>query len=225
MTLIKQYVEAMLHQDSVALSKIFSPTAIFVDYCPKDAGQPQLHAYGPEGIDMFFRNRFLFRKFGDHPIPHHQRHPGLLLCRLQRLPHPAPCTIQDFSEDGEIQRMVVRPRLTRGAPLFAANRRTEGPPVFSARGGKGCGGRFSSLCMVPARFLQIFANVPVTVHSLSPFLPLPVRQGRVHSWRKKYPNHLLLFSLDISKKIYDNSQGLRERPKPLWRKRYLPHLQ
>ena len=47
MTLIKQYVQAMLNQDSVALSKLFSPTAIFVDYCPKDAGQPQLHAYGP----------------------------------------------------------------------------------------------------------------------------------------------------------------------------------
>ena len=37
MTLIKQYVQAMLNQDSVALSKLFSPTAIFVDYCPKDA--------------------------------------------------------------------------------------------------------------------------------------------------------------------------------------------
>ena len=57
MTLIKQFVQAMVNQDSVALSKCFSPTAIFVDYCPKDAGQPQLHAYGPEGIDMFFRNR------------------------------------------------------------------------------------------------------------------------------------------------------------------------
>ena len=63
MTLIKQFVQAMVNQDSVALSKCFSPTAIFVDYCPKDAGQPQLHAYGPEGIDMFFRNRFLFKKF------------------------------------------------------------------------------------------------------------------------------------------------------------------
>ena len=30
MTLIKQYVQAMLNQDSVALSKLFSPTAIFV---------------------------------------------------------------------------------------------------------------------------------------------------------------------------------------------------
>ena len=59
MTLIKQYVNAMTNQDSVALSKLFAPMAIFVDYCPKDAGRPQLHAYGPEGIDMFFRNQFI----------------------------------------------------------------------------------------------------------------------------------------------------------------------
>ena len=91
MTLIKQFVQAMVNQDSVALSKCFSSTAIFVDYCPKDAGQPQLHAYGPEGIDMFFRNRFLFKKF---QITDHIR---------------AVATIQDFSEDGEIQRLVVRP--------------------------------------------------------------------------------------------------------------------
>ena len=43
MPLIKQYVQAMLHQDSVALSELFSPTAVFVDYCPKDAGQSQYH--------------------------------------------------------------------------------------------------------------------------------------------------------------------------------------
>ena len=32
MTLIKQFVQAMVNQDSVALSKCFSSTAIFVDY-------------------------------------------------------------------------------------------------------------------------------------------------------------------------------------------------
>mgnify|MGYP002515494500 CR=1 FL=1 len=46
MTLIRQYVNAMQAGDSVALSRIFSPDAIFVDYCPKDAGQAQISAYG-----------------------------------------------------------------------------------------------------------------------------------------------------------------------------------
>lgn len=63
MTLIRQYVNAMQAGDSIALSKLFSPDAIFVDYCPKDAGQAQISAYGPEAIDMFFRNRFIFRRF------------------------------------------------------------------------------------------------------------------------------------------------------------------
>ena len=113
MTLIKQYVQAMLNQDSVALSKLFSPTAIFVDYCPKDAGQPQLHAYGPEGIDMFFRNRFLFRRFeitdplivSDTQAYYYAVYNGYHI--------RAVATIQDFSEDGEIQRLVVRPALAQ----------------------------------------------------------------------------------------------------------------
>ena len=109
MTLIKQFVQAMVNQDSVALSKCFSSTAIFVDYGPKDAGQPQLHAYGPEGIDMFFRNRFLFKKF--------QITDPLIISDTQAYYYAvyngyhirAVATIQDFSEDGEIQRLVVRP--------------------------------------------------------------------------------------------------------------------
>ena len=96
MTLIKQFVQAMVNQDSVALSKCFSSTAIFVDYCPKD-------------IDMFFRNRFLFKKF--------QITDPLIISDTQAYYYAvyngyhirAVATIQDFSEDGEIQRLVVRP--------------------------------------------------------------------------------------------------------------------
>ena len=63
MTLIRQYVDALLDQDALALSKLFSPTAIFVDHCPRDAGKPLVSTYGPEAIDMFYHNRFLFRHF------------------------------------------------------------------------------------------------------------------------------------------------------------------
>ena len=109
MTLIKQYVNAMTNQDSVALSKIFAPMAIFVDYCPKDAGRPLFHAYGPEGIEMFFRNQFLLRKFeimdpvivSDTQAYYYAVYNGYHIRAI--------ATIQDFSEDGEIQRMVVRP--------------------------------------------------------------------------------------------------------------------
>ena len=112
MTLIKQFVQAMVNQDSVALSKCFSSTAIFVDYCPKDAGQPQLHAYGPEGIDMFFRNRFLFKKFQEKQKEKEQAKPdtqAYYYAVYNGYHIRAVATIQDFSEDGEIQRLVVRP--------------------------------------------------------------------------------------------------------------------
>lgn len=49
MTLIKQYVQAMLNQDSVALSKLFSPTAIFVELLPqgrRPAAAPRLRPRG-----------------------------------------------------------------------------------------------------------------------------------------------------------------------------------
>ena len=109
MTLIRQYVNAMLNRDSVALSKLFSETSIFVDYCPKDSGPPQLHAYGPEGIDMFFRNQFLFRKFeitdpqivSDTQAYYYAIYNGYHIRAI--------ATIQEFSDDGEIKRMVVRP--------------------------------------------------------------------------------------------------------------------
>ncbi len=109
MTLIKQYVDAMVNRDSVALSKLFSSTAIFVDYCPKDAGLPQFYAYGPEGIDMFFRNRFVFRKFevfdpiivSDTQAYYYAVYGGYHMRAI--------ATIQDFSDEGEIKRMIVRP--------------------------------------------------------------------------------------------------------------------
>jgi hypothetical protein len=109
MTLIKQYVQAMQNQDSLALSRLFAPTAILVDYCPKDAGKPPFHAYGPEGIDMFFRNRFIFRRFeildpvivSDTQVYYYAIYDGYHMRAI--------ATIQDFSEDGEIQRLIVRP--------------------------------------------------------------------------------------------------------------------
>ena len=68
MTLIRQYVDALLDQDALALSKLFSPTAIFVDHCPRDAGKPLVSTYGPEAIDMFYHNRFLFPT-SESPMP------------------------------------------------------------------------------------------------------------------------------------------------------------
>ena len=69
----------------------------------------KIHELHPEGIDMFFRNRFLFKRF--------QITDPLIISDTQAYYYAvyngyhirAVATIQDFSEDGEIQRLVVRP--------------------------------------------------------------------------------------------------------------------
>ena len=109
MTLIRQYINAMERCDAEALGKLFAPDGVYHDFCPQDAGRPKYYAYGPEGIDMFFRNRFLFKRF--------QITDPLIISDTQAYYYAvyngyhirAVATIQDFSEDGEIQRLVVRP--------------------------------------------------------------------------------------------------------------------
>lgn len=109
MTLIRQYIDAMSKQDSVALSKLFSPTGTFVDYCPKDCGQDMLHAYGPEGVEMFFRNRFIFRRFSiiDPVIISDTQAHYVAVYNGYHI--RALVTIQQFDEDGLIKRLIVRP--------------------------------------------------------------------------------------------------------------------
>ena len=109
MTLIRQYVNAMLNRDSEALSKLFSPTGSFMDYCPKDSARPLIHAYGSEGIDMFFRNQFLFHKIeitdpqiiSDTQAYYYAIYNGYHIRAI--------VTIQEFSSDGDIKHLVVRP--------------------------------------------------------------------------------------------------------------------
>ena len=109
MTLIRRYINAMSNGDPTALSQCFSPKGVFVDFCPEDAGQPKYYCYGPEGIDMFFRNRFIFRRFtitepavvSDIQATYVGVYDGLYLKCI--------ATIQEFDEDGLIQRLVVRP--------------------------------------------------------------------------------------------------------------------
>jgi len=109
MTMIRQFINAMTNQDALALSKLFSSSAIFVDYCPRDAGKGLNSTYGPEAIDMFYRNRFMFRRFritdpsivSDTQAYYYAVYDGYHVRAL--------ATITEFSPDGEIQRLVVRP--------------------------------------------------------------------------------------------------------------------
>ena len=109
MTMIRQYINALVNKDAGALSKLFSSSAIFVDHCPRDAGKPLGVSYGPEAIDMFYRNRFMFRRFhitdpsivSDTQAYYYAVYDGYHVRAL--------ATITEFSPDGEIERLVVRP--------------------------------------------------------------------------------------------------------------------
>ncbi len=109
MTLIRQYVDAMTRGDSAALGKLFSPDGIYCDFCPEDAGEPKYYCYGREGIDMFFRNRFIFHRFSitDATIVSDTQAHYVGIYGNFHLKSIA--TIQEFDENGYIRRLVVRP--------------------------------------------------------------------------------------------------------------------
>ncbi len=109
MTLIRRYIDAMQNGDSVALSKIFSPDGVYCDFCPEVTGEPKYYCYGPEGIDMFFRNRFIFRRFAitEAMIDSDTQAHYVGIYGQYHLRSIA--TIQEFDENGLIRRLVVRP--------------------------------------------------------------------------------------------------------------------
>lgn len=109
MTMIRQYIDAMSNRDNKALGKLFAPNGVYCDFCPEDVGQPKYYAYGPECIDMFFHNRFIFRQFAiSEPVIISDTQAYYFAVygnfHLQAL-----ATIQSFDENGNILRLVVRP--------------------------------------------------------------------------------------------------------------------
>lgn len=60
---IEKYVEAMENKDFAGLAELFTPDGILCDYCTTSASQQEYHIYGKEAINMFFRNKFGFRRY------------------------------------------------------------------------------------------------------------------------------------------------------------------
>ena len=109
MTMIRQYINAMSNRDFDALGKLFAPDGVYCDFCPEDVGQPKYYAYGPEGIDMFFRNRFIFRCFEITDPVIISDTQAYYFAVYGNFHLQALATIQSFDGDGNIQRLVVRP--------------------------------------------------------------------------------------------------------------------
>lgn len=109
MTLIRKYVNAMLSCDAAALGSLFSPDGVYIDFCPLDAGRAKYYAYGPEGIDMFFRNRFVFQSFRITSPAIISDTQAKYFAVYGNFHLQAIATIQEFDEDGNIRSLVVRP--------------------------------------------------------------------------------------------------------------------
>ncbi len=109
MTTIQLFKDAMEKGDYLALGKLFSDTGVYCDYCPKEVGQAEYHSCGPQGIEMFFHNHFVFRKFqvNDPVIQSDTRMYFYALYGNYHL--RALATIEEYAPSGLIQRLVVRP--------------------------------------------------------------------------------------------------------------------
>lgn len=53
----------MENKDFAGLAELFTPDGILCDYCTTSASQQEYHIYGKEAINMFFRNKFGFRRY------------------------------------------------------------------------------------------------------------------------------------------------------------------
>lgn len=60
---IDDFIDAMMKKDHEALAKCFSEHCTFVDYCPSIADRQNTFLYGPNSVNMYFHNRFMFNGF------------------------------------------------------------------------------------------------------------------------------------------------------------------
>lgn len=60
---INDFIDAMMRKDHEALANCFSEHCTFVDYCPSIAERQNTFLYGPNSINMYFHNRFMFNGF------------------------------------------------------------------------------------------------------------------------------------------------------------------
>lgn len=109
MVTIQDYITALEKQDAKAFGRLFASDATYKDTCPDTAGISGYHCHGREGIDMFFRNLFIFRKFSitDPQVLNDKE--ALFVGIYGSYYLIAVATILDYDSEGNIRNMIVRP--------------------------------------------------------------------------------------------------------------------
>jgi hypothetical protein len=109
MVTIKDYLDTLEAKDPRALGKLFAKDATYKDICPEVAGLSAYHCHGREGIDMFFRNLFIFRKFSITDPQILSDKEALFVGIYGSYYLIAVATILDYDDEGNISNMNVRP--------------------------------------------------------------------------------------------------------------------
>ena len=108
MQIIDQYIEALENRDYVELANLFTPDGYYIDYSVSNTPQNDYHLYGREAISMFFRNRFLFRRYAiTDPVVMNSRQ-AEFIARIDDYNIMVIANIQQETADGHIRRLTVR---------------------------------------------------------------------------------------------------------------------
>ncbi len=109
MVTIRDYIKTLEEKNPAALGNLFAFDATYRDFCPEIAGQAKYHCHGKEGIDMFFRNLFVFNKFSIADPEVLSDTEGLFVAIYGSFYLVAVATILDYDDEGNIRSLTVRP--------------------------------------------------------------------------------------------------------------------
>lgn len=107
---IEYYVEKMENKDFSGLAGLFTPDGILDDYCSAGSSQEEYHIYGREAINMFFRNKFTFRRYSISEAQVVNDTQAEFIATFGDYHIMAIATVREAAEDGSIIRLTVRPK-------------------------------------------------------------------------------------------------------------------
>lgn len=108
--MIKDFADAMVNKDYVALSECFCDQSRLMDYCPAGKGQSNFFVYGDKAINMFYHNRFVLGGYAvydpeivnERTVNFYATYGGIIL--------HAVASIEEYDKKtGLIQELVIRP--------------------------------------------------------------------------------------------------------------------
>lgn len=110
MKTIEKYVEAMENKDFAGLADLFAPDGILCDYCTGSTAQNEYHIYGREAINMFFRNKFGFRRYCIKEAEVANDTQAEFIAGIDGYHIMAIATVREEDANGFIKMLTVRPK-------------------------------------------------------------------------------------------------------------------